>query len=76
MEKDYPPYLDYPKPRRTQTNGDRIRAMSDEKLAEFLCDISYDCECCPGWALCTVTKGDGNGVFKWLQQPAEGGDKG
>lgn len=26
--KDYPPYLDYPKPRKKQTNGDRIRAMN------------------------------------------------
>jgi hypothetical protein len=28
--KDYPPYLDYPKPRKRQTNADRIRAMTDE----------------------------------------------
>ena len=34
--KDYPPYLDYPKPRKPQTNADRIRAMSDEELAEFI----------------------------------------
>jgi hypothetical protein len=35
MNKDYPPYLDYPKPYKPMTNGDRIRAMSDEELAEF-----------------------------------------
>lgn len=34
--KDYPPYLDYPKPRKPQTNADRLRAMSDEELAEWL----------------------------------------
>lgn len=34
--KDYPPYLDYPKERKKQTNADRIRAMSDEELTEFL----------------------------------------
>lgn len=34
--KDYPPYLDYPKPRKKQTNGDRIRAMTDEELAMLL----------------------------------------
>ena len=34
--KDYPPYLDYPKPRKPITNADRIRAMTDEELAEFL----------------------------------------
>ena len=31
--KDYPPYLDYPKPRRNQTNADRVRSMTDEELA-------------------------------------------
>lgn len=34
--KDYPPYLDYPKPRKTMTNADRIRTMSDEELAKIL----------------------------------------
>ena len=33
--KDYPPYLDYPKPRKPITNADRIRAMSDKELAEY-----------------------------------------
>ena len=36
--KDYPPYLDYPKPKKPQTNADRIRAMSDEELARFAAD--------------------------------------
>ena len=35
--KDYPPYLDYPKPR---TNADRIRAMTDEELAELLTAVA------------------------------------
>ena len=34
--KDYPPYLDYPKERKPMTNADRIRAMTDEELMEFL----------------------------------------
>lgn len=34
--KDYPPYLDYPKPKKKQTNADRIRAMTDEELAKFI----------------------------------------
>lgn len=34
--KDYPPYLDYPKPYKPQTNADRIRSMTDEELAEFI----------------------------------------
>lgn len=33
--KDYPPYLDYPKPRKKVTNADKIRSMTDEKLAEM-----------------------------------------
>ena len=36
MTKDYPPYLDYPKPRKKLTRADRIRAMSDEELAKAL----------------------------------------
>ena len=35
--KDYPHYLDYPKQRKVQTNADRIRAISDEELAENRC---------------------------------------
>lgn len=43
--KDYPPYLDHPKPRKEQSNADRIRAMSDRELAEFLAahDVSQSC---------------------------------
>ena len=33
--KDYPPYLDYPKEYRPRTNSDRIRAMTDEEMAEL-----------------------------------------
>ena len=35
--KDYPSYLDYPKPHKAHTNADRIRAISDEELAENRC---------------------------------------
>ena len=45
---------------REMTNADRIRAMSDEELAEFLIDLADD----------------GNlKIREWLQQPAEGADK-
>ena len=41
------------------TNADRIRAMSDEELAEFLIDLADD----------------GNlRIREWLQQPCEGGE--
>ena len=71
MEKDYPPYLDYPKPRRTQTNGDRIRAMSDEKLARFLAEVEYRRAIDGGGALWLGTEN----TMEWLQQPVEGSDK-
>lgn len=48
------------------TNADRIRDMSDEELAEYLCGLTYCCECehrdtCNGE----------DGYLKWLRQPAE-----
>lgn len=56
------------------TNADRIRAMSDEELAEFIRDVSYECEdahweskcqsCDYPW--CSSER-----TAKWLQQPAE-----
>lgn len=81
--KDYPPYLDYPKSRRPQTNGDRIRSMSDEELAEFVCRNSINTMCdiiCGGWcnAVANLKKSADEMckeiVIKWLQQPVEGGE--
>lgn len=46
-----------------KTNADRIRAMSDKELAEFLYQVGYD----NGWGLEEY-------VLEWLQQPAEEGD--
>lgn len=40
--KDYPPYLDYPKPRKPTTNADRLRSMSDEELAELMHDVTWE----------------------------------
>ena len=66
--KNYPPYLDYPKPHKAQTNADRIRAMTDEELARFFIGDSPN-YCHTGLCL------DGEtciGCFlEWLQQPAE-----
>ena len=46
--------------RKKQTNADRIRAMSDEELAEFLIDLADD----------------GNlRIREWLQQPSGKEDK-
>ena len=45
------------------TNADRIRAMSDEELAEFLFQVGYDHR----WGLKEY-------ALEWLQQPAEEDD--
>ena len=60
-----------------QTNADRIRAMSDEELALWICGI-YDIEeengkfingiIIPGYAP--------HDIEEWLQQPAEETDSG
>lgn len=55
------------------TNGDRIRAMTDEELTEFLCDIRsngsyYGCENCPAYDFC---ENGHTGFFDWLRQEAD-----
>ena len=37
--KNYPPYLDYPKPYKPQTNADRIRSMNDDELNDLFYEI-------------------------------------
>lgn len=55
----------------SSTNADRIRAMSDEELAGWLCRL-MTAECCdqrcPGRDICNL--GD-NGLVKWMKQPVE-----
>ena len=61
--KNYPPYLDYPKPYKLLTNADRVRAMSDEELA--------------AWAINEAPKigfrytSSEAGLLEWLKQSAE-----
>ena len=55
-------YLEVSSP--VKTNADRIRSMSDEELAMCLYEIGYD----GGW-------GALEGTLKWLQQPAEEGER-
>lgn len=69
--KDYPPYLDYPKPHKAKTNADRIRSMSDEELAEVL---SATCLGCVVKNCRLHNYGSGGcriAFLKWLQQTAE-----
>ena len=51
-----------------KTNADRIRAMSDEELAEFLQDAKFycqrNCEKCLRGTACIS-------MLQWLKQPAE-----
>ena len=58
------------------TNADRIRAMTDDELAVFICDRVDTCseKRCPGAALCKGADGKANGLKKWLQWPAEEDD--
>ncbi len=59
--------------KKTETNADRIRAMSDDELAKWLGSLRYGfgCELCAN----VVEKCDENCVehfMEWLQQPCEG----
>ena len=85
--KDYPPYLDYPKPRKPQTNADRIRAMSDEELAlELLVycpsDSVFKGTCLEGRGRYSAADGqyykNGSEAVRanldWLRQPVKDGE--
>ena len=69
--KNYPPYLDYPKPYKPQTNADRIRSMSDDELNDLFHEIynagvedasSYE------WG---QRKNSFEWTMDWLQMPTE-----
>ena len=56
------------------TKAEKIRAMTDEELADFLCDIrahkSYGgCECCPADKFCKIGH---TGFVDWLKKEVEG----
>ena len=59
---------------RIETNADRIRSMSDEELAEFIRDVSYECEDAH-WAskcqCCDFPWCSSERTLQWLRQPAE-----
>ena len=63
-----------PCPYQKASNSDKFRAMSDEELAEWLCQ-ALDCDFCkahmqniPTYSYCENHE---SGILKWLQQPAE-----
>ena len=59
------------------TNADRIRAMSDEELAELFhgfCDNGERCVYCPLYEKsCAGVHSDAPKWLEWLQQPCEEG---
>lgn len=72
--KDYPPYLDYPKPRKPMTNADFIRQMTDDELTEFLSDFkdcAGDCLVGKGVKECSGICATRETLKMWLQQPVE-----
>ena len=60
--------------KKLMTNADRIRNMTDEELAMFLCNFrscdadEYICEGCKAEKYCRAGHA---GTIDWLQQPAE-----
>ena len=55
-----------------QTNADRIRAMSDEELVDFLGEYRFCDICDEGCEACTYHGDCNKRLFDWLKQPAEG----
>ena len=54
------------------TNADRLRAMSDEELAEFISNWSYTNACkCEEQSYADCNLKCEECVLDWLQQPAE-----
>lgn len=55
-----------------ETNGDRVRSMTDEELAEFLCGV-YDEEETDKFICGTIIPNYyEEAICDWLKQPAEG----
>lgn len=67
------PYDDCPQENPKQTNADRIRAMTDEELAEFMChnvsNGTVNCAFCAAAEFCSMGH---NGWLYWLKEEAKG----
>lgn len=61
--------IDHAKP---QTHADRIRAMSDEELCEFLSHYKFCDICDEGCDNCAYDGDCDKRLLEWLNQPAEG----
>ena len=56
---------------KEQTNADRIRAMSDEELCDFLGQYKFCDICEEGCEACTYNGDCDKRLMDWLKQPAE-----
>ena len=69
--KNYPPYLDYSKPCKAQTNADKIRSMTDDELNDLFHEIynaGVDDAAAYEWGHRTNSF---EWTMEWLQKPAE-----
>ena len=55
---------------KRMTNADRIRAMTDEEMAKWLCDMAV-CQLCP-IDNCPGTRDCETRWYDWLKQEVEG----
>ena len=69
--KNYPPYLDYPKPHKALTNADRIRSITDDELNELFNEIYNAGEKDASAYEWGQRKNSFEWTLEWLQQPAE-----
>ena len=55
---------------KPKTNADRIREMSDEELAKWLCSRDNNCEYCPVVGTCSGGR-ERNELVDWLKNEVE-----
>ena len=54
------------------TKGDKIRAMTDEELLDFLMDLDFEfCEHCTARSTCSDHEGCQGTMRKWLKEEAD-----
>lgn len=54
------------------TNREKLAQMSNQEIAEILCDAhDDDCLGCIGYKMCVFGGGRANGVRNWLESEAE-----
>lgn len=60
------------KGRSRMKNREKLRQMTDEELAYYICHkIGISCAVCPSVSTCGWGAGTANGLVKWLRAEAE-----